>query len=159
MSNIKYQVVSFWGSFGKLCLRKLSTLYKLSKYCFLIFFNMSSFFFFFKIILFSYFSFDHSGPSLLLGLFSSCGVWGCSLKWLLLLWSTFLGHKGFSSCGLGLSSYGSWILEHRLSRCGPRASLFCRMWDFLHQGSNLHLLLWQVILYHRATREAVLSLL
>ena len=152
-----------------MCLRKLSTLYKLSKYYFLIFFNISSFLLllfcflyrsklrskldnrlsvhiylhfcltyktiklksslcshkfpcfalasyftqvpasscpkplfliFKKIILFSYFSFDHSGPSLLLGLFSSCGVWGCSLKWLLLLWSIVLGHKGFSTCGM-----------------------------------------------------------
>ena len=39
---------------------------------------------------------------------------GCSLRWLLLLWSAGSRHLGFSSCG-------SRALEHRLSSCGARA--------------------------------------
>ena len=30
----------------------------------------------------------------------------------------------------GLSSWGSWALEHRLSSCDARASLLCGMWNF-----------------------------
>ena len=47
-----------------------------------------------------------------------------------------LGHKGFSNCGLQ-------GLEHRLSSCGPWASLPCGMWDLFEPGINLCLLLWQ----------------
>ena len=55
----------------------------------------------------------------------------------------------FSSCGKwtqasvvatrGLSGWGSWALEHRLSSCGTQA---CGI--FPDQGSNLRLLHWQV---------------
>ena len=50
--------------------------------------------------------------------------------------------RGFSRCGAralgmrawwvpagGLSSSGSWALEHRLSSCGPRAWMLPGMWD------------------------------
>ena len=30
----------------------------------------------------------------------------------------------------GLSSWGSWALEHRLSSCDAQASLLCGMWNF-----------------------------
>ena len=52
-----------------------------------------------------------------------------SLQWLLLLRSTGSRRTGFSSCGAGLSSCGSWALERRLSSCGARAQLLRSMWD------------------------------
>ena len=57
---------------------------------------------------------------------------GFSLRWLLLLQST-----GSRTCGL--SSCGSWALEHRLSSCWSAARGI-----FLDQGWNTCLLLWQV---------------
>ena len=52
---------------------------------------------------------------------------GFSLQWLLLLWSVGSGVCGLSSCG-------SWALEHRLSSCGAQADLLCRMWDLPGPG-------------------------
>ena len=48
--------------------------------------------------------------------YSSLQCAGFSLWWLLLLWST-----GSVVAARGLSSCGSWALEHRLSSCGARA--------------------------------------
>ena len=71
---------------------------------------------FFKII------FGCAGSSLLRGLFSSCGDWvlvcNCG-AWAshcggLSCWSKGFRHAGVSSCG-------SWALEHRLRNCGIRA--------------------------------------
>ena len=58
----------------------------------------------------------YAGSSLLHGLFSSCTKWGlfsCCRAWA-------LKH-------MGLSSYGSWALEHRLNSCGTWAYLFHSM--------------------------------
>ena len=52
---------------------------------------------------------------------------GFSLRWLLLLQSTGSRHAGFSSCD-------QRALERRLSCCGTRASLPCRMWDLPGPG-------------------------
>ena len=58
-----------------------------------------------------------------LGLCCCIGYWlqyaGFSLWWLLLLWSTGMGHGGFSSWVHGLSSCTSQALEHSLNSCGP----------------------------------------
>ena len=65
-------------------------------------------------------------------------LWWCtgsSLGWLP-LWSTGPRHKGFSSRGHVLSSFGCQALN-----TGVAAS---RMWDLLDQGLNLCLLHWQV---------------
>ena len=67
--------------------------------------------------------------------YSSLWCAGCSLWWLLLLWSTGSKHAGFSSCG-------SWALERRLSSCGTRAYLLRSMWDL--PESNPCPLHWQV---------------
>ena len=55
--------------------------------------------------------------------------------------------RAFSSCRVralgvqasvvvaqGLSSYGLWALEHRLSSCGAWAQLLCGMWDLAGPG-------------------------
>ena len=53
------------------------------------------------------------------------------------------GHAGFGSCALGLSSCGSWALEHRLDSCGLSCSITLGI--FPDQGSNLCLLHWQAV--------------
>ena len=61
--------------------------------------------------------------------FSSCGergllfvaVRGLLIGWLLLLQSSALGAWALVVVALGLSSCGSWALEHKLSSCGTRA--------------------------------------
>ena len=102
-----------------------------------------------KIILFI---FGCAGSSLLPGLFSSCCEWGllssCGA------WASY--GCGFSCCrarlqGMwasavaahGLSSGGSWTLEHRLNICGTRLILLLACGLFLDQGSNPCLLHWQ----------------
>ena len=54
----------------------------------------------------------------------------------------------------GLSSCGFWALEHRLNRCGSRASLLGGMWDLPGLGIEPVSCIGRWILYHRATREA-----
>ena len=44
----------------------------------------------------------------------------------------------------GLSSYGLWAVEHKLSSCGAQAYLLRGTWDLPDQGSNLYPLHWQV---------------
>ena len=61
--------------------------------------------------------------------------------WWLLLWSTGSRCTGFSRCGL--SSCGSWILEHRLSSVAHRLSFSEACEVFLDQGLNPSLLHWQ----------------
>ena len=61
--------------------------------------------------------------------------------WWLLLWSTSSRCTGFSRCGL--SSCGSWILEHRLSSVAHRLSFSEACEVFLDQGLNPSLLHWQ----------------
>ena len=63
------------------------------------------------------------------GGYSSFQCMGFSLQWLLLLRSTGSRHTGFSSCGMRLSSCGSWALERKLSSCGIQAQLLRGMWD------------------------------
>ena len=63
------------------------------------------------------------------GGYSSLRCMGFSLQWLLLSWSMDFRHVGFSSVARGLSSCGSWALEHRLSSCGTQAYLLHGMWD------------------------------
>ena len=83
-------------------------------------------------VIFNYFTFGCAGFWLLCRLFSSCGE-----QELLCSWSVWASHcgsfsccktqawwVGFSSCDTcGLSSQGSWALEHRLSSCGAQASV------------------------------------
>ena len=59
--------------------------------------------------------------------YSLFAVHGLSLQRLLLLWSMGSGMCGLSSCG-------SWALEHRLSSCGAQAELLCRTWDLPGPG-------------------------
>ena len=54
---------------------------------------------------------------------------GFSLWWLLLAWSQALGTRVSVVVACGLSSCGSWALEHRRSSCGARAQLLRGMWD------------------------------
>ena len=75
--------------------------------------------------------------------FSSCGERGATLHC-----GAGASHcGGFSCCGAralgvwasvvvacGLSSYGLWALEHRLSSCGARALLLRGMWDLPGPG-------------------------
>ena len=70
-----------------------------------------------------------------------CGLSSCSEQGLLftevgglltavtslLLKEKALGYLSFSSCGLGLSSYGSRNAERRLRSCGARALV--ALWD------------------------------
>ena len=72
---------------------------------------------------------------------------GCSVQWLLLLWSTgsrcaslsSLAH-GFRSCSLwalgymGFSSYGMWALKQGLSRCGSWCQLLSGVWNLPRPG-------------------------
>ena len=96
--------------------------------------NQCSFFFFFWLSL---------GLCCCLWAFSSCGEWGLlfllwcvgfSLRWLLLLqstgsrwWASVVAACGLSSCGswdlehVGFSSCGLRALERRLSSCGAQA--------------------------------------
>ena len=53
---------------------------------------------------------------------------GFLLQWLLLLQSTGSRHSGFGAGTQGLGSWGTWALEHWLSRGGARARLPCRLW-------------------------------
>ena len=88
------------------------------------------------------------------GGYSSLWCAGFSLRWLLLLRSMGSRHTGFSSCGMGLSSCGSWALECRLSSCGSRGSVAPR-----HVGSSRTRARTRVpcigrwILNHCATRQ------
>ena len=67
--------------------------------------------------------------------YSSLWCVGFSLWWLLLLWSTGSRHTSSSVIvACGLSSRGSWALEHRLSSCGARAQLLCGVWDLPGPG-------------------------
>ena len=74
------------------------------------------------------FIFGCAGSSLLCGLFSGCGKQG--------LLSSY-GAQTSVIAGSGLSSRGSWTLEHRFSSCGARLRSFvaCRIF-FPDQGSN-----------------------
>ena len=49
------------------------------------------------------------------------------------LWWLFLS-QSMGSRARGLSSCGSWALEHRLSSCGAQADLLCGMWDLPRPG-------------------------
>ena len=51
---------------------------------------------------------------------SHCGGFSCFR-------AQVLGHAGFNSCN-------SWAVEHRLSSCGPGASLLHGMWDLAGPG-------------------------
>ena len=62
------------------------------------------------------------------GGYSSLQCTGFSLGWLLLLQS--MGSR--RACGL--SSCGSWALEHRLSSCGTLVSLLFGTWDLPEPG-------------------------
>ena len=55
------------------------------------------------------------------GGFSCCGAWA-------------LGARASVVVAHGLSSYGSWALEHRLSSCGTQALLLRSMWDIPRPG-------------------------
>ena len=46
------------------------------------------------------------------------------------IWATVIAACGLSSCG-------SWFLEHRLSSGGTQASLLCGMWDLPTPGITL----------------------
>ena len=61
------------------------------------------------------------------GGYSSLQCMGFSLRWLLLLCSTG------SRC-VGISSCGSWALEHKLSSRGAQALLLHGMWDLPGPG-------------------------
>ena len=109
------------------------------------------------------FIFGCAGSPLLRGLFSSCGKGGHSLVALpsfSLLGLLLLQSTGSGSCGLlfaathGLSSCGSWALEHRLNHRGSQASLLGGMWDLPGLGIEPVSCIGRWILYHRATREA-----
>ena len=76
------------------------------------------------------------------GLLCSCGVWAfhcggfsCCRAWA-------LGMQASVAVAHGISSCGSWALEHRFSTCSHRlnCSTACRI--FPYQGSNLCLLHW-----------------
>ena len=54
---------------------------------------------------------------------------GCSLRWLLLLWTLGLRYLWCVA-----STVGAPGLEHRLSRCGTQAKLLCGMWDLPGSG-------------------------
>ena len=95
----------------------------------------------FKIILFIYFC--CAGSLLLHGLFSSCSEEGllfiavCRL--LIAVASPVAEHRLQGTwasvvVACGLSSCGSWALEHRLSSCGARAQLLHGMWDLSVTG-------------------------
>ena len=69
---------------------------------------------------------------------------GFSLRWLLMLWSTGSRCAGFSSCGSGLSSYGSQALGAQASVVvahGLSCSVACGI--FPDQESNPRPLHWQ----------------
>ena len=72
----------------------------------------------------------YAGSSLLHRLFSSCRKWGL-----------FFCCNAQALTHMGLSSYGSWALEHRLNSCGTWAYLFRSI--FLDQELNPCLLPWQ----------------
>ena len=63
--------------------------------------------------------------------------WGFSSWWLLLLRSPGSRARGLSRCS-------SQALGHRLNSFGAWAQLLCGLWGLLDQGSNPHLLHWQV---------------
>ena len=68
---------------------------------------------------------------------------GFSSWWLLLLQNT--GSRAWTSGGValgacGLSSCGSWVLEHKLSNYGTQAYLFQGIWDLPGSGVEMH---WQ----------------
>ena len=88
------------------------------------------------------FVFDYAGSLLLCGLFSSCGEWAYSIAVVhgLLIAVTSLAERGLSGVQAsvvgahGLSSYGSWALQHRLNNCGPGAQLFHSICDIPGPG-------------------------
>jgi len=93
------------------------------------------YFFFFLIQVL--FIFDCTGSSLLRGLFSSCGEWGflsSAVHQLLTAVASLVVEHGLSGewasvfVARGLSSFSSWILEHRLNSCGTWTLLFRGMW-------------------------------
>jgi len=80
-----------------------------------------------------------AGSLLLCGLFSSCGTQASHCSGFFSCKARSLGRESFSSCG-------SQALEHKLDSCGTCASAALRhvaSW-FPDQGSNQHLLKWQV---------------
>ena len=61
---------------------------------------------------------------------SCCRGFSCGRAW-------SLGLGGFSSCTRGLSSWGSWTLEHRVGSCGARSGLVApRVWDLPGSGTE-----------------------
>ena len=113
--------------------------------------------------LFYVFIIDGTRSSLLCGLFSSCcegggllwlqashcdGFFGCRVG------TRALGCMVFSSCRPGLSSWGSWPLEHRVKVLAKGVSCSVACGIFLDQGLNPGLLHWWVDSSHWATSEA-----
>ena len=66
---------------------------------------------------------------------SSSSRWaGFSLQRLLSLLGTGSRACGLQYCGMWLSSWGSWALEHRFSNCGPGAQMLRGVWDLPGSG-------------------------
>ena len=95
--------------------------------------------------------FSCAESSLLCRLFSSCskqgplfaGVCRILIKVASLVWGTGCGCKGFSSCGMWLSSCSSQALEHRLNSCGAWAQLLHGMQGLPRPRIELMSLHWQ----------------
>ena len=79
------------------------------------------------------------------GLLSSCGVRASRHSGFSCCRAQALGHAGFSSAAPGLSSCGSWALEHRLNRTVVAHGLSCSeaCGIFPDQGLNPCFLHWQ----------------
>ena len=92
------------------------------------------------------FIFGCAGSLLLLGFFSSCseGKLLCSCGAHTFRCSGFFYRRAWALGYAGVSSCGSWALEHRLSSCGHGLSCSAAYGIFPDQGSNLFLLHWQV---------------
>ena len=149
-ANLKFKNFRFHDHFAKTKLSYCMMGFSLLKSVL----SISLFFFFFLIgdgaicsflkILFVYLFLAALGLCCCAWAFSSCSEsgWGYSslrctgfsLRWLLLLWSTGSRHTGSVVVVRGLSSCGSWALEHRLSSCGTRDQLLWDMWGLPGPG-------------------------
>ena len=77
------------------------------------------------------FFFDCSRSSLLHGLFSSCrelGLLQFRYMGFSLWWFPLMG-KGGAVGHVGFSTFGFWVLKHRLNSCGTQPQRLCSMWD------------------------------